>query len=277
MSVQALSWVFDHSPTTGSQRHVLLSIANHAGELVYGDDGQPAFEAWPGIATMTREARLARERTTTDAITAMVKAGHLERIINGAPDTRIPKDKRPNLYRMLLANGVSCGDTRCPWCGVTRSAERGDAVRPSGVSDSDGAGCRDATGKPSGEPPVEPSGETGSEAGASGALFDAGPAAKGKGRSKAKQLTGTALAAQVIAGEEWERRVAKPVCGFVALRTRVQEALDAGWTEAQVRQVLPRMTMFSRNSFDLEFGKLARPQRQEVIADRQRATGRVDL
>jgi len=50
MSVQALSWVFDHSNSRLAARHVLLSIANHAKA-----DGT---DAWPSIPRICREARL---------------------------------------------------------------------------------------------------------------------------------------------------------------------------------------------------------------------------
>lgn len=152
MSVQAMGWVLDHSPTTGSDRLVLVSIANHAGQSP--TDG--AWEAWPGTALVQREARLARARTVTEALGRLVAEGHLERIINGAPDERLRRDKRPNLYRILLANGVPCGDTRCGWCGVPPDDTRGAALRPDGVPPDGAAGCRKTAPKPSVEPDREP-------------------------------------------------------------------------------------------------------------------------
>lgn len=155
MSVQALGWVLDHSPTKGSDRLVLISIANHAGPTPATTNGGDTWEAWPGIATIQREAGLDRPRTVTDAITRLVEKGHLIRKVNGSPDDRIRRDHRPNLFGIVLGNGVSCGDTRCRWCGVSPDARRGVATRPDGVSDSDATGCRDATP----EPLVQPSGE----------------------------------------------------------------------------------------------------------------------
>lgn len=159
MSAQAFGWVMDHSPAKGSARLVQLSIANHAGELVTDAAGVAAWEAWPGIATMQREAGLDRARTVTDAITRLVDDGLVVRIVNGAPDKRIPPDKRPNLYRLLLV-GVSCGVTRCRWCGVSDADAPGcrDAtapgvvLRPGGVSQNDTQTVID----PPGEPPQEP-------------------------------------------------------------------------------------------------------------------------
>lgn len=48
MSVQAMAWVFDHSPATGGERLVLLAIANHYG---FND---------PPLVVIAREARLSR-------------------------------------------------------------------------------------------------------------------------------------------------------------------------------------------------------------------------
>ena len=152
MSIQALSWVITHSPTKGTDRLVLLSIANHAST---DDDGE--WEAYPGVALIQREANVDRIRTAQDALTRLVAGGAISRELNAAPDQRIPRDRRPNLYRILRTNGVSCGDTRCVWCGVSPSAELGVATTSSGVSLGDSTGCRDAAPKPSLEPSLEPS------------------------------------------------------------------------------------------------------------------------
>lgn len=143
-----MAWVLDHSPTKGSDRLVLISIANHAGKSPI--DG--AWEAWPGIRTIQREAGLDRTRTVNDALARLVAAGAVDRIVNGAPDARIRADQRPNLYRILIANGVTCDDRACPACGVTPGDERGDALRHDGVTRGDRTGCRDASPEPSVEP-----------------------------------------------------------------------------------------------------------------------------
>ena len=149
MSVQALAWVFDHSTARGADRLVLLALANHAGkEPVNG-----AWECWPGVATIAREAGLERHRTAQDALTRLEGAGAIERVLNGAPDGRIRPDRRPNLYRIL---GVSQSDT--PTGDGTQRGdvdrqgaprERGVVSRPNGVSLDDRSGCRFATPKPS--------------------------------------------------------------------------------------------------------------------------------
>jgi hypothetical protein len=52
MSVQAMSWVFDHSETVGGARLVLLAIANH--------HNRETGTAFPSYDTIAREARLSR-------------------------------------------------------------------------------------------------------------------------------------------------------------------------------------------------------------------------
>lgn len=139
MSVQALSWVMGNSPTKGTDRLVLLSLANHAGELVDG-----AFEAYPGIDTIRAEANLDRRRTAQDAVTRLVNSGHVQRVVNGAPDRRIRPDRRPNLYRIVVGSGVS--SERTP------RDERGVAATCNGVSRERLTGPVPATPKPSEEP-----------------------------------------------------------------------------------------------------------------------------
>jgi hypothetical protein len=92
MSIQAVAWVLEEeATTTGTARLVLLSLANHA-----NDRG----EAYPGIATICREARVS-ERRCHDALRSLVAAGLISREVNAAPDERIPANKRPNLYRLV--------------------------------------------------------------------------------------------------------------------------------------------------------------------------------
>lgn len=155
MSVQAIGWVLDHSSTTGTDRLVLLSIANHAGSTAFGE----AFEAYPGIELIMHETRIARRRTVTDTITRLIDGGHLERIVNGAPDQRIPAHRRPNLYRIRIADGVRLADTPPAPDGVSADDARGAGLASDGVSDDDAMGCAQATPKPSvnrQEPSVEP-------------------------------------------------------------------------------------------------------------------------
>lgn len=103
-----------------------------------------------------------------------------------------------------------------------------------------------------------------------GTLFG-GSAAPTTGKAKGKQLTGTALVAQRIVGEWWEQLEVKPVAGFMAVRTRVVEALDAGHGEDAIKAVLPTMTVFSRNAFDLALGQQKSKRPAVVKAGDQRS------
>lgn len=106
----------------------------------------------------------------------------------------------------------------------------------------------------------------------------ASPAGGAKRKAKGKELTGPALVAQRIVGEWWEGLDVKPVAGFMAVRTRVVEALEAGHSEEAIMAVLPGMTVFSRNSFDLALGQAAqRRPKPAVTEDRQRASGAARL
>lgn len=53
LSIQAIAWVLDHSESSRSARHVLISIANHANKFGYG--------AYPSLATIASESKITRE------------------------------------------------------------------------------------------------------------------------------------------------------------------------------------------------------------------------
>lgn len=274
MSAQAFGWVLDHSPAEGSARLVLLSIANHAGDLVTDDAGVPAWEAWPGIATMQREARLKRSRTVTDAITKLVNDGLLVRIVNGAPDKRIPPDKRPNLYRVLLT-GVSCDVTRCRWCGVSESDAPGcrDATAPgvvsrrSGVSQNDTQTVIDPPGEPS-ENPGQQLALVVADAGEPRWTFDAFWSAYPRRVAKAaaekawKAALNHAAPSLIVAG-------AARYASEVADRTPDKIAHPATWLNGRRWEDPPGANASGRTP--------ARGATAPVTADRSRPAGRVQM
>ena len=144
-----MAWVLEHeATTTGTDRLVLLALANHA-----NDNG----EAWPSIDTIAREAGVQRRQTVKDALARLVAAGLIERKINGAPDHRLRADRRPNLYRLTGARltaprggtgarEASPGDEPT---GARFTASRGHASRSNG-----GTGNEPLTvTEPSSEPP----------------------------------------------------------------------------------------------------------------------------
>lgn len=97
MSVQAMSWVFEHSEASGTDRLVLLALANHAGQATVGD----AWESWPGVERIAREAAVTF-RTAQESLSRLERDGHIVRVIHGSPDERVRADRRTNLYRILL-------------------------------------------------------------------------------------------------------------------------------------------------------------------------------
>jgi hypothetical protein len=110
MSVQALSWVFDHSKSRLAARHVLLSIANHARA-----DGTGA---WPSIPRIARESGLSC-REVYRSIDELVALGELSVIRGGGR-------RHTNLYslkRMTTCHG-SEGET------VTSSHRNPDQMSP---------------------------------------------------------------------------------------------------------------------------------------------------
>jgi hypothetical protein len=96
MSVQALSWVLDHSESTLAARHVLISIANHAKK-----DGTGA---WPSIATISREAKVS-ESSVHRSIIDLQGLGELSVQVGEGP-------YGTNLY--TLTKMIRCQDDTVP-------------------------------------------------------------------------------------------------------------------------------------------------------------------
>lgn len=69
LSVQAISWVLDHSEARLGPRHVLISIANHS-----KSDGTGA---WPSVRTIARESKLS-EREVRYALRELETSGELK-------------------------------------------------------------------------------------------------------------------------------------------------------------------------------------------------------
>jgi hypothetical protein len=116
MSVEALSWVFQHSESSLGSRHVLLSIANHA-----KSDGTGA---WPSVPTIARESRLS-VRQVQRCFTVLVNLGEL----------RLSKETGPhgcNLYSLPKMRGVklSPGERHPVTEGVTFTTEKGAKMSP---------------------------------------------------------------------------------------------------------------------------------------------------
>ncbi len=124
MSIKVMTWVWDHSPATGTDHMVLLAIADAA-----DDDGT---NAWPSEATLAHKARVS-ERTVRRSLRALEELGVLtvELHEGGRPETR--RDRRPNRYTVRMTTGqidrpdIEREDTQGQ-NGRTSTTERADTV-----------------------------------------------------------------------------------------------------------------------------------------------------
>jgi hypothetical protein len=117
LSVQALSWVFEHSESRLAARHVLLSIANHA-----KTDGSGA---WPSISTIAHESRLS-SREVQRSLRELKQLGELEIRVGAGP-------RGTNLYRIVgvtSCHPLTEDPRQLVGEGATTTPFRGDQMSP---------------------------------------------------------------------------------------------------------------------------------------------------
>lgn len=100
MSVEAMALVLHHSTAKGTDKVILLGIANHA-----GDGG-----AWPSIATLARYANV-HERNVQRSIEKLVTLGELAVHRQDGGRASTPKWERPNRYDVLVGCPATCDHT----------------------------------------------------------------------------------------------------------------------------------------------------------------------
>ncbi len=107
MSLKALSWAMSTTIPRYAERLVLIVLAEHAS----GD----SHETWPGIELIAREANLS-DKTTRNALRSLVASGHIERVVNGAPQPKGVSTNRGrrNLYRVNVGWDESAPPTSGP-------------------------------------------------------------------------------------------------------------------------------------------------------------------
>ena len=140
-----MSVVLHHSKASGTDKVILLGIANHE-----GDGG-----SWPAVGTLAKYAQCS-ERAVRYSLKRLVESGELRVIRQGGGNDGTREDRRPNLYRVLV---------RCPddCVGGTAHRLRGEAGFPpndDGVkraSERGEAGFLDGVKQASAEPSLEPS------------------------------------------------------------------------------------------------------------------------
>lgn len=89
MSVEASTWVWNHSAATGTDKLVLLRIADQADKF--------GGNSWPGIATIARDCGVV-PKTVQAVIRRLENAGDLLRLVNAGGSRSTRSDRRPNRY-----------------------------------------------------------------------------------------------------------------------------------------------------------------------------------
>lgn len=137
MSIEAMVWVLHHSPTSGTDKVLLLGLANHA--------DTEGHNAWPAVSTLARYANL-EPRGVQKALRRLEVEGHIriETQAGGTADMR--PDRRPNRYSVIMSEVSQRTPRKVD--GVSPSTERGVLWDANGVSS--------GTPKPSLEPNIEP-------------------------------------------------------------------------------------------------------------------------
>lgn len=110
-----------HSKASGSDKLVLLGIANHD-----GDGG-----AWPSVTTLAKYANIS-ERSVQKCIEKLIALNEITRHINKGGNANTRGDRRPNRYDILVRCPKECdGSTRH---GVNLTTQRGEPQDNDGVN-----------------------------------------------------------------------------------------------------------------------------------------------
>lgn len=98
MSVQAISWVLNHSRSTGATRCVLIAIANHVDAEGRG---------WAYVAGVMREANCSLD-TYRRAVKWAEEAGELERMVNEGQARKAAPNRKPNEFCLRHLGTADC-------------------------------------------------------------------------------------------------------------------------------------------------------------------------
>lgn len=135
MSIEAITIALHHSRAKGSDKLVLLGIANH-----HGDNG-----AYPSLETLGRYAGVS-ERSVRRSIQELQKLDEIVVYVNGAP---VGGQYKPNLYYLTLACPPDCDRSMNHKVRADNSVHQGGHWRQSGGTQ--------MSSKPVIEPEEEPS------------------------------------------------------------------------------------------------------------------------
>jgi hypothetical protein len=98
VSVVAVRRVLEHSYATGTDRLVLVVLAEHA--------DKETWTCFPSVAIIAKEANV-KERAAQGALHALQEAGEIDVEIHGAPYPKTRQQYRPNLYRVTVDASAS--------------------------------------------------------------------------------------------------------------------------------------------------------------------------
>lgn len=101
MSVETLALVLHHSRSKGTDKLILIGIANHD-----GDGG-----AWPAVKTLARYAHV-DESTVRRSLRRLEGLGELLTHTQAGGPSGIPEWRRPNRYEVLIACPATCDRTK---------------------------------------------------------------------------------------------------------------------------------------------------------------------
>lgn len=238
MSVEAIAVALHHSRAKGTDKLVLLGIANHA-----GDGG-----AWPSHETLARYGNCSITRVK-QAIKALVALGEVSVEVRAGGNADMRNDRRPNRYHVLLACPEGCDGSQKHRTTVTPSACREDG---DGGQKSD---ARQALLRPTGDTPStqEPS------------FLE--PSSQNLSASQSQSAGDTA------AKRWWEEQTPRPAGkgAWWSLLTSCRAVAERGWKPDEITAALNRIGRVP--TVGMLDAELRRPRRHESNRERQLREG----
>lgn len=134
-----MAWVLDLENLQPAEKLLLLGIANHADKS--GDN------AWPSVSTLARYVGVSSRRIQ-QLLRVLETKGLVVTVLNDGGDRRVPVDRRPNRYRVLMD-------------GVKWASPAGRTVLHPAPEAGFTSGVKWASPKPSLEPPMNHSSSIG--------------------------------------------------------------------------------------------------------------------
>lgn len=102
MSLESLAMVLHHSRARGTDKLILIGIANHD-----GDGG-----AWPSLETLATYGGHVDERTVRRSLRRLEALGEVQTYVQSGGPSGIPAWKRTNRYEVLLSCPATCDRTK---------------------------------------------------------------------------------------------------------------------------------------------------------------------